>query len=92
MTKYTDTEIKSRLENLPGWNYENRFITKDFIFKNFSEAFAFMTRVAFVQETMNHHTNWSGVYNRVTLRLRTHDADGITEKDIAFAEKVEKMG
>lgn len=88
MKKYTSSEVEVFLESLPGWSYSEGFITKDFIFNDFSEAFAFMTRVAFIQETMNHHTNWSGVYNRVTLRLRTHDADGITEKDIKFAEKV----
>lgn len=92
MVKFTDTEIQSRLESLSGWYYRDGFITKDFVFSDFSEAFAFMTRVAFIQETMNHHTNWSGVYNQVTLRLRTHDADGITDRDMTFAEKVNKLG
>lgn len=88
MKKYTALEIQEHLNTLPGWVYEGGFIAKKFVFKDFSEAFAFMTRVALIQEAMHHHADWSGVYNKVTLQLRTHDADGITAKDIGLAEKV----
>lgn len=91
MKKYTDSEVEQHLTSLPGWVYEDGFISKKFVFKDFSEAFAFIARVALIQEQLNHHANWSGVYNKVTLKLQTHDAGGITEKDITLAGKVGKM-
>lgn len=70
---------------------ENR-LYKQFTFANFSEAFAFMTRVAFLAETMNHHPYWSNVYNKVEIWLNTHDKGNmVTEKDHALANAIDKI-
>jgi 4a-hydroxytetrahydrobiopterin dehydratase len=62
-----------------------------FKFKTFSEAFAFMTRVALAAERAGHHPDWSNSYNTVTIRLSTHDAGGLSDKDIALAEAIDKL-
>lgn len=75
------------------WQEENNALTKSLQFKDFSEAFSFMTRVAFLAEKMNHHPNWSNVYNQVTIRLSTHDAGNIiTDKDRKLAAAIDKIG
>ncbi len=84
-------EIKSKLSSFPNWKYEDNFIVRELIFKNFSENFAFMTRVAMIAESLNHHPDWSGGYKNLTIKLSTHDAGGVSEKDFEFAGKVEKM-
>jgi 4a-hydroxytetrahydrobiopterin dehydratase len=81
--------IMTALTTLPGWSYENGFISRDFRFKDFNEAFAFLTRIAMLSEKMNHHANWSGVYNQVSIRLQTHDAGGVTERDLAMARSLD---
>lgn len=74
------------------WTEENNLLTKTFEFKNFVDAFAFMTKVAMEAEKMGHHPNWSNVYNTVTISLNTHDAGGVvTEKDHALAKKIDKL-
>lgn len=74
------------------WKEENNMLQRQFKFKDFSEAFAFMTRVAFIAEKMNHHPDWSNVYNTVTIRLNTHDAGGVvTEKDHKLAAAIDKL-
>ena len=74
------------------WKEENNTLYKKFEFKNFSEAFAFMTRVAIVAEKMNHHPLWTNVYNRVEVWLNTHDAgDVVTEKDHKLAAKIDAL-
>lgn len=74
------------------WKEENNCLKKTFQFKNFQEAFAFMTRVAFLAEKMNHHPDWHNVYNRVEISLSTHDAgDVVTEKDHKLAESIDKI-
>jgi 4a-hydroxytetrahydrobiopterin dehydratase len=75
------------LAQLPGWSsVEGRdAIVKDFRFADFNAAFAFMTRVALHAEKHDHHPEWSNVYNRVLVTLSTHDAGGVTEKDVALA-------
>jgi len=66
-------------------------ISRDFKFKDFSEAFAFMTRVALLAQAANHHPEWSNVYNKVSITLTTHDAGGVTANDIALAEAIDKL-
>jgi 4a-hydroxytetrahydrobiopterin dehydratase len=74
------------------WKEENNKLKKNFTFKNFSEAFAFMTRVAFLAEKMNHHPEWKNVYNTVDISLCTHDAgDTITEKDRKLAKMIDLL-
>jgi 4a-hydroxytetrahydrobiopterin dehydratase len=74
------------------WKEENNTLYKKFDFNNFSEAFAFMTRVAFVAEKMDHHPLWTNVYNRVEIWLSTHDAgDIVTEKDRKLAGFIDKL-
>ena len=91
--KLTDGERQVALGKLKGWAYDNAAdaLTRDFKFKDFSEAFAFMTRVALLAQSANHHPEWSNVYNKVSIRLTTHDADGVTTKDVALAEAIDKL-
>ena len=81
------------LIGLDGWsNAEDRdAIQKTFTFKNFNQAFSFMTRVAMEAEKANHHPEWFNVYNRVEVTLSTHDTGGITEKDIKLAQFMDKI-
>ena len=74
------------------WTNENNVLYKKFEFKNFSEAFAFMTRVAIEAEKMDHHPKWTNVYNKVEIWLSTHDAGNvITEKDTKLAVKIDGL-
>jgi 4a-hydroxytetrahydrobiopterin dehydratase len=74
------------------WTETNNQLKRNFQFKNFVEAFAFMTKVAFAAEKLNHHPNWSNVYNKVEIILTTHDANNtVTEKDRALAKKIDEI-
>jgi 4a-hydroxytetrahydrobiopterin dehydratase len=74
------------------WREEDNKLKKTFQFKDFSEAFAFMTRVALAAEKMDHHPNWSNVYNKVEVELNTHDAGNVvTEKDRTLAALIDKL-
>lgn len=74
------------------WREEDNKLKKTFQFKDFSEAFAFMTRVALAAEKIDHHPNWSNVYNKVEIELNTHDAgDVVTEKDKKLAAIIDKL-
>jgi len=89
--KLSASETKKHLKELTGWTLDNNFIQKDFEFKDFLEAFGFLSRIAVLSEKLNHHPNWSGVYNKVQIKLQTHDAGGITAKDIELAKKIEAL-
>ncbi len=80
--------IAIALESLEGWKQEEgrQAIRRTFVFDNFAQAFGFMTRCAEQAEVMNHHPEWSNIYNRVDVTLTTHDSGGVTEKDIALAQ------
>jgi 4a-hydroxytetrahydrobiopterin dehydratase len=74
------------------WKEENNKLKRSFEFKNFVEAFTFMTEVAFAAEKMGHHPNWSNAYNKVEILLFTHDAkDSLTEKDVKLSKKIDKI-
>jgi 4a-hydroxytetrahydrobiopterin dehydratase len=74
------------------WKEENNRLKKTFQFKDFTEAFGFMTKVALVAEKMNHHPLWTNVYNRVSFELSTHDAgDIVTEKDHKLAKAIDQL-
>jgi 4a-hydroxytetrahydrobiopterin dehydratase len=88
----TEHQINQKLDSLKGWAFSENALEKSFDFKDFIEAFAFMTRVAFWAEKLNHHPDWKNVYNRVHIRLNTHDAGGVTEKDFELASKIDNLG
>lgn len=86
-TPYTDSALQTALARLPGWRLDvhRPALQRQFVFADFGEAFGFMTRVALLAERMNHHPEWSNVYNRVEVVLTTHDAGGVTELDVDMA-------
>lgn len=82
-------EVDYNLKSLGGWAYTNNAIAKTFIFKNHSLAFGFMSRVALLAEKNNHHPYWSGVDNKINIKLSTHEVNGVTKNDIDFAIEIE---
>ncbi|MBS1524094.1 MAG: 4a-hydroxytetrahydrobiopterin dehydratase [Bacteroidetes bacterium] len=90
MKKLSEQEINASLRSLNGWAYRDNAIVKNFTLPTFFDAFALLCKAAFIAEKMNHHPDWSGVYNKVTLKLNTHDAGGVTQNDIDFAAEIEK--
>ena len=89
--KLTGDARKEALATLAGWSEVagRDAISKKFTFKDFNQAFGFMTRAALVAEKMDHHPEWFNVYNRVDVTLSTHDAGGVTDKDIAMAKAMD---
>lgn len=85
--------IKEALAGLQGWTLaaDNGSINRVFTLRNFSEAFAFMTRVALAAEKMDHHPDWSNVYKTVNITLNTHDAGGLTALDMELAKKINRI-
>jgi 4a-hydroxytetrahydrobiopterin dehydratase len=86
-----DQERAAALQGLPRWEYDHqaRGIRRALSFADFAEAFAFMTRVAIIAEKADHHPEWFNVYNRVDILLTTHDANGLSERDIAMAAAID---
>lgn len=91
LTKLSDEQIRKELGNLPGWSVVNGKLHKEFIFKDFIEAFGFMTTAALHIEKMNHHPEWFNVYNKLKIDLVTHDAGGITQNDINLARTLNSL-
>jgi 4a-hydroxytetrahydrobiopterin dehydratase len=88
----TSQEITQALTSLAGWTFERDALTKAYKFGSFREALSFMLRVGFEAEELNHHPEWTNVYNRVTVRLNTHDAgDKVTRKDVELASRMQKI-
>jgi 4a-hydroxytetrahydrobiopterin dehydratase len=85
------SEIQAALAELPGWQHREGRLRREFRFEDFSAAFAFMTRVALLAERMNHHPDWSNVYDRVTVELYTHDAGGVTGFDVEMARRIGQL-
>jgi 4a-hydroxytetrahydrobiopterin dehydratase len=83
--KLDHTVVEARLMDLPGWELRDAKLHREFRFDDFVHAFGFMSAAALLAEKMNHHPEWSNVYNRVTVDLTTHDAGGITELDFRLA-------
>lgn len=92
--KLSEAARKEALASLGEWRHEAKgdAIVRHFKFKDFSEAFGFMARVALLAEKAGHHPEWSNVYNKVTITLTTHDAGGLSEKDVALATAIDKLG
>lgn len=83
--------LKRHLAALPSWEIKEGKLCREFVFRNFAEAFAFMTAAAEIAERMNHHPEWTNAYNKVHVYLVTHDAGGITEKDLELAEAMDRL-
>ena len=77
--------------NLTQWQVGDERLKRQWQFSDFSEAFAFMTRVALLAESMQHHPNWSNVYNRVTIELTTHDLGGLSNLDAELAQSIDAL-
>jgi 4a-hydroxytetrahydrobiopterin dehydratase len=84
-------ELQTALRQLDGWTQKDGKLHRQFEFKSFVEAFGFMSSVALVAESMAHHPEWFNVYNRVTIDLTTHDAGGITNKDVELDKKANEL-
>ncbi len=91
MNTYNETSAKSLIDSLIDWKYNNHGIEKQFTFKNFSEALSFIVRVGLLAEKKDHHPEWSNVYNKVDIRLSTHSAGGLTDKDFDLAKSIDKI-
>lgn len=89
--KLSESEIESAISNLKVWVVRNSKLHRSFEFKNFVEAFAFMTEIALQAEKMDHHPEWFNVYNKVTIDLMTHDANGISDRDIKLANIIDSI-
>jgi 4a-hydroxytetrahydrobiopterin dehydratase len=88
----TEKEIEAALASLSGWRFEGEALAKTFEFGSFREALSFMVRAGFEAEDLNHHPEWTNVYNKVAIRLNTHDAGGkVTAKDVELATRFEKI-
>ena len=93
IAKLSPEAIAEALTRLPGWalRADGLAITRRFTFADFAQAFAFMTRVALAAEKADHHPEWSNVYNQVEITLTTHDAGGLSARDGALAQAIDKM-
>ncbi len=89
--RLSDAEISTRLAALPGWSLAGGKLRREFVFRDFSEAFGFMARAALVAEKLDHHPDWSNAWNRVTVELSTHDAGGITALDFELAGAMNRI-
>ena len=88
--RLADEEISAALaSDLRKWSLDGDFIRRQLVFADFREAWSFMNEVALSAESMNHHPNWENVYNRVDIRLSTHDANGLTQLDLDLALQIE---
>jgi 4a-hydroxytetrahydrobiopterin dehydratase len=88
-----EEERAAALDQLGEWDYDDArdAITRTFMFADFVEAFGFMTRVALLAEKADHHPEWSNVYNRVDVLLTTHDAGGLSARDVALAKAIDAL-
>ena len=84
-------ELISLHKELPNWEINHSKLRREWQFKNFVEAFGFLTKVAIIAEAMNHHPNWSNVYGKVIIELTTHDLGGLTRKDIQLAKAIDLL-
>ena len=86
-----DDELSDALAQRPAWEVRDGKLHRELRFDGFATAFSFMARVAFAAERMDHHPEWSNVYDRVTIDLVTHDAGGITALDVDLAERIDRF-
>ncbi|MCI4670643.1 MAG: 4a-hydroxytetrahydrobiopterin dehydratase [Bacteroidia bacterium] len=91
MKTYNESEAAPKLAELSGWTFVKNGIEKKYQFKDFTHAFAFMSGCAILAEKHNHHPEWFNVYNRVEIRLSTHDAGGLTDYDFKLAAAFDEL-
>ena len=91
MSLLNASELQAAQQQLPDWSFEDISLSRGFIFADFVAAFGFMSKVALLAERMNHHPEWSNVYNRVEVRLTSHDKGGITARDIKLAAEINAL-
>ena len=89
--KLDRADIEARMGTLKGWTVDGDRLTRSFEFPDFALAFGFMASVALAAERMNHHPDWSNVYNRVTIHLNSHDVGGISERDFKLAARIDAL-
>lgn len=89
MKKLNEEEIKTGLEDLDGWEYKDDAIHTSLEFVDFKEAFSVMVRIAFEAEALQHHPEWTNVFNELSITLSTHEAGGVTDKDFKLAHIIE---
>mgnify|MGYP001817027288 FL=1 len=89
--KLTPSDIQQQLMQHLQWRLEQEKLSRSIVFKDFNEAFGFMSRVALLAEAMNHHPEWFNVWNRVDIQLTTHDAGGISALDFELAAKIDAL-
>lgn len=91
MKKLDTHTIEAKLLHFPDWDYSNNAIHTEYEFDNFKDCFSAMSRIAFECEALNHHPEWSNVYNILRISVSTHDAGGVTEKDFKLAAAIEAI-
>lgn len=91
MTKATDAEIGAVIDELGAWTVEEGKLHREYVFRDFVQAFGFMTQAALLAERAAHHPEWFNVYNRVVVDLTTHEASGITQRDFELARGMEQI-
>lgn len=91
MAAFTDAQIEESLGSLPGWSQEGEAIVKTFEFDDFRAALDFMNRAAGPIEEMDHHPEWTNVYNRVDVKLSSHDVGGVTDRDTQLATVLDRL-
>ncbi len=91
MTSFSDAQIEDALDGLPGWSQEGEAIVKSFEFADFTTAIGFLQRAAGPIDEMDHHPEWTNVYNRVDIRLSSHDVGGVTDRDVQLARVLERI-
>jgi 4a-hydroxytetrahydrobiopterin dehydratase len=89
--KLSDADIKAGLAGLAGWSYAGGKLRREFKFETFVQAWGFMSSCALVAEAMNHHPEWSNVWNRVTVELVSHDDGGVTKRDLDLAKRMNEI-
>lgn len=89
-TRFTEAQLQDVMAELPKWQVREEKLYRQFVFKDFVSAFSFMTQVALLAEKMDHHPDWSNVYNRVDVALTTHDLGGISMRDITLAKQIDE--
>jgi len=91
MAVLSEETIEKKLLHYPDWDYFDNALHAEFEFDNFKDCFSAMSRIAFECEALNHHPNWTNVYNSLTISISTHDAGGVTQKDFDLVEAIEAI-